>query len=1185
MKTAFRLCCFCLLFGSGAFAQSKRTGADTAMLPGGFYSLLKQNIIPVPVHLVHGTQLPPGKSLPVSVLKTPKSLAGYLGTDKPRSVKKIFPGKTLSNPPSCQDSSDKTLIGVENQIVYVTTITHGADDATLVAGVLSDTTVAHVEWVFNAFLMKVDNGGNVLWFKMIGDADKNTYSDVEINHISVLDGGDIMVSGISSINTKCTLLARFDASGNLIWYKTYQSSLIQFINFVPIDFRSIRDGLNGDLIVCGSTMRDYGGTQYATTVRMDGNGNIIWDVSYSQSAAYGSICEGLGAKMVGGNILSVMINHGVYYVTDAPGATEFMTLDYSTGNLLSRRLFSTNYSSQPDRSGKQFAYYNNHIAFLQNGHTIVSGNLTYDLSHSFPVNDHFGVLEFDATENLVDAYSIASGLPNNSSASNLQFDPQGRGIFMLGNYSNNAVNSWEGYLGLIQDHRFIKQLHQSYPTGLISAQGSFGENRLASYLNDGGFQLIHTYLSPVGSLGSYIERKKMHLSDTSSVCLGINTAFAQFVPLSIVERDLYPRYVDEVHKGTIAPTAHHLKILTPPAVNPDLQCQQTNYCDTLKIHGDSIFCGTVGPQTFTAFKNAACGAVVQWQLDSAYIVSDSVLSDSSIQVTFKNNTGFVKIGASLPSGTCIMAPKDSLVVHIISSPKPVSLGADTVLCSGNIITLHAGPGYASYLWQNGSTDSLFSVMASGEYRVQATDYCGSVFKDTVEVTDAYFPFSAGNDTVKCNSDTVILNATPGFINYSWSPAYNLVVTPGSSRALAFPESETTYIVKAEKWTGCFVTASVKIGTLTSPSINLGQDTSICQYDELLIDAGPGFNAYSWSNGSTEESITVTQDGLYNVKATAANGCVSKATRSLHVYPIHVVFLANKQDTTLCEGTALNYNFSFPGANFTWSDGNTSGVRSITTPGHYNLQIDQYGCGSATSVDVFFTTPPVFDLGADNMICAGNTKILDATTTGATYRWQDGSTGPQYLVSRPGVYSVAVTSNGCAAAGTINIQYIDKPQFTFPKDTTVCQGQSLVLNPKLKSKAVYDWQDGSTDSVYIVRSAGLYSVTATNKCGSASSSIQVDPGVCELFLPNAFTPNRDGKNDIFRVTRVFNVQSFRLQVVNRWGQSVFETSDISKGWDGTFASIDQPQGGYTWTVNVVKMSGERTFLSGVVMLIR
>ena len=127
------------------------------------------------------------------------------------------------------------------------------------------------------------------------------------------------------------------------------------------------------------------------------------------------------------------------------------------------------------------------------------------------------------------------------------------------------------------------------------------------------------------------------------------------------------------------------------------------------------------------------------------------------------------------------------------------------------------------------------------------------------------------------------------------------------------------------------------------------------------------------------------------------------------------------------------------------------------------------------------------------------------------------------------------SNGCHSSDTIQVDYKFKPQFSLGQDISICPPEEMVLDPHIDGS--YSWQDGSSSPVYRVRDVGLYFVTITNGCGSKTDSLLVDPGICELFIPSGFTPNNDGKNDIFKGIGKPQVDKFEMRIYNRWGEIV------------------------------------------------
>ena len=232
--------------------------------------------------------------------------------------------------------------------------------------------------------------------------------------------------------------------------------------------------------------------------------------------------------------------------------------------------------------------------------------------------------------------------------------------------------------------------------------------------------------------------------------------------------------------------------------------------------------------------------------------------------------------------------------------------------------------------------------------------------------------------------------------------------------------------------------------------------------------------------------------------------------------------------------------------------------------------------------------PILNLGADTDLCIGQVLMLNATYPNSTYIWQDNSTGTTYRVSVGGSYSVTVTdSSGCSVSDTIKVSYASNPPAVDLGGSRQVCGDSLVLNPYI-SNAHFHWSDNSTDSTLTAFSSGAYSVTVTNGCGSGNAQVNLDFLVnqCALLVPTAFSPNGDGKNDIFRSISYCSIRNFSINVYNRWGELVYQSDDITVGWDGTFKERPQPVGVYTYNIEYFNhCKGTMDKKSGNITLIR
>jgi gliding motility-associated-like protein len=285
-----------------------------------------------------------------------------------------------------------------------------------------------------------------------------------------------------------------------------------------------------------------------------------------------------------------------------------------------------------------------------------------------------------------------------------------------------------------------------------------------------------------------------------------------------------------------------------------------------------------------------------------------------------------------------------------------------------------------------------------------------------------------------------------------------------------------------------------------------------------------------------------------------------------VVPLSPIFELGP-DTALCYGEPLLIDATMPcNAVYTWENGSAYPLRNITQPGIYSINI-QLGCSVISDeIRVSWYPEPMLPLPTDTVICPDGSVLLDAGEGYDHYLWQDGTTQPSLLADQVGIYWVEVTDGkGCTIRDTVNISALGPPAVDLGEDRNLCFGDSIVLNAgndNIYSK--YLWNDNSTWRFLAVNQDGTYRVEVSNPCDTRSDEIEIKFRSCIplLTVPNAFTPNQDGLNDFFLASGV-NISYFRMQVFNRWGELLFETNDLSEGWDGRKNGINCPSDIYVW----------------------
>ncbi|MCB0558838.1 MAG: gliding motility-associated C-terminal domain-containing protein [Lewinellaceae bacterium] len=313
------------------------------------------------------------------------------------------------------------------------------------------------------------------------------------------------------------------------------------------------------------------------------------------------------------------------------------------------------------------------------------------------------------------------------------------------------------------------------------------------------------------------------------------------------------------------------------------------------------------------------------------------------------------------------------------------------------------------------------------------------------------------------------------------------------------------------------------------------------------------------------------------------------------------FLDQMPDVVMCPGGQVQLRAT-GGSSYSWTPAEGLSNPRVANPLASPVQTTAYTvemrdvCGIPFYDDVIVEVAGdsvFFDLGPDTSICEGQSLRLDASSSNSTYEWNTGQTGAQVLASQAGRYAVTVTKTDtfCIAEDVVQVGLIPLPKVNLGQDTLLCEGQSLLLRSTFGGGEVR-WQDGSAADTFRVQRSGRYELTVSNECATVSDAIQVDIESCsEVYLPNAFSPNDDGRNDRFFLYDGGDVSLIKtLAIFDRWGNQLFLRTNIlpndyQNGWDGTFKGRPVNSGVYVFFAEIVFRDGHSEVRSGDVSLLR
>ncbi len=485
----------------------------------------------------------------------------------------------------------------------------------------------------------------------------------------------------------------------------------------------------------------------------------------------------------------------------------------------------------------------------------------------------------------------------------------------------------------------------------------------------------------------------------------------------------------------------------------------------------------------------------------------------------------------------------------------VSLGNDTTICTGGNLTLDAGNAGATYVWSTGATTQTINVNTTGTYWVTATILSCSA-TDTIHVSFINPPVvNLGNDTTLCAANNYTLDAANAGANYLWN-------TGATTQTININTTGTYWVIVGSG--ACADTDSISVTFVPVLTVNLGPDVTVCANQTVTLDAGNVGSAYLWSTGATTQTISPTVSGTYSVTVTSG-GCTANDAANVTFTAIPIVNLG--PDQSLCNVNNITLNAGNAGAAYLWNTTETTQSITVNAPGQYYVIVTNGACVGRDTILITGNVPPAVNLGPDTAACQGTIITLDAGSGAVSYFWSTTETTQTIKVSNTGTYFVVISNGTCNASDTINVHIHVPPYVFLGSDTSICDGEQIMLDAGLGYRA-YSWSPiGSNAHFLFINHSGIYTVQVTDENGCTGTSSLWVKDYCpdQMYVPNAFTPNGDTRNNYFSGI-CQNATEYHLYIFNRWGELIFESQDLSAGWDGKFDGNNAPEGIYIYRID-------------------
>lgn len=544
-----------------------------------------------------------------------------------------------------------------------------------------------------------------------------------------------------------------------------------------------------------------------------------------------------------------------------------------------------------------------------------------------------------------------------------------------------------------------------------------------------------------------------------------------------------------------------------------------------------------------------------------------------------------------------------------------TVSADTELCIGASVQLKAGGG-SKYSWTPATglsnpaiANPIATPSVTTTYQVQVSSGSCTGSKE-VTITVNALPFVNATSTTICEKEKAILVAS-GATNYLWKSPSGASFT-GASVSLQ-PVSTTTYTVVGTDSKGCKDTITTTITVNPAPLITVNSAT-LCSGWEVTLLASGGVS-YTWeTTGATlpsANSISVKPSTTtsYTVTGTGANGCKSTAISLVTVNPIPDIAVNNG---TICNGKSFTIKAVGAATSYSWQSSDGSSIPPMaevivkpTFNTTYTVTGTAKGCSDTAISQVNVNAVPVVMVN-NAAICARKEVMLTATGA-ATYQWSTNAGGATIVVA-PAVttsYTVTGTQSGCSNTAVAVVTVHGNPVASFypnPRELSEDEPTVNLFSSATGKNLNYEWSFGDAGSPlnssdkehpsHTYPGPGTYTIClkvtdSLYGCVDSTCKDIVYKPQWSIYVPNAFTPGDDGNlNNIFYAYGT-NILKFRMLIFDRWGNQIFESNDLYKGWDGKVNNKPElaQQDVYVWKIDCTDVFNKTHQYIGHVTLVK
>ncbi|MFN8291531.1 MAG: gliding motility-associated C-terminal domain-containing protein [Chitinophagaceae bacterium] len=618
--------------------------------------------------------------------------------------------------------------------------------------------------------------------------------------------------------------------------------------------------------------------------------------------------------------------------------------------------------------------------------------------------------------------------------------------------------------------------------------------------------------------------------------------------------------------------------------------------------------GGAAPFTFTLDGGAPQAGTVPYTFSN--------LASGAHTITVTDAAGCVtgNIPVTVPAGPALTTT--------VSTTDVLCNGGSTGTLTIAVPTIGSPPYQYSIDNINWFNSNVFTGLPAGTYTAYFRESNGCQGQLNNQIINEPALLAAGSATtpVSCNggSDgTITITGTGGITPYEYS--IDGGTTWVSSGVFTVPANTYNIIIRDANLCTKTVSATVtQPAVLTASSVNTNASCNGGNDGTITITASGGNSGYQYSIDGTNfqaSNIFNVAPNTYTVTVKDTKGCTFNfpATVGLSNNLTFTLMI----DPTICEGSSASLNFVSNATAWSWAP--STGLNNVSVPNpsanptvttQYVVTATLDRCAATDTVRVNVNPAPIPDAGPPGLICFGQTYQLQGSG-GVQYRWTPSTyldnpslPNPTANAAQTITYTLSILAdmNGCPSLVTDDVIVNVTPPikiYTYPADTIAYPGDRIQLKAvsTVPAANIFTWSPilnidnpGISNPTVTAMNIGdsiIYKVTARSQAGCVGEAyvrFRVYKGP-DLYVPNAFTPNGDGKNDLFYPFPVGIKAINYFRVYNRWGQLMFSSNVLYKGWDGKFNGTDQPGGVFVWMGQAIDKNNRPITRQGTVTLIR